>query len=643
MMQPKLKIGFLVRPLWAICLIVLVALTLYIRVLGFDYVWDDVDIFFGTINNLRDGQLDLSRISKPMVEQHQQYFRPLVVITYYWDTLVAGLNPGFSHGVNLVLFILNAMLVFAVCQSLAEKSGRANPGRLAFFASLLYIIHPAMTEATAWISGRFDLLATFFILGATRVYLGSARRYLRVALISVLTFLALLCKETGVTLPVALLCIWLYLNTNREEDSKALYLRALRENASFFMGFMMIFTAYIALRFYAVHTVYGNYITSSDAWNFYERCFWSLEAFKFYLHQALFPFFTTSAMHPITEISPWSLTDILGNITALLIVFFLIIHAFIKRSCSAWLFFAGLSYLVLVLHILPISIIGNIGQDRFLTTPLAFWVMAAVLIRYDLILSSSRLTSFFSSMRLLSARRVAWTLATAWMLGASFATFHTVPFWKNDLLLWGMNYSLYPDDKDIRFNYISIAFADGRYDLAEKALNRILQNPDRHDFGIEEQVFYAKLLVMKGNPEALGYFERIIDGFQEFHTHEQPESPEKLERLRITEIALTAALIYTEYSEAVFVLGSDPEKALVLNDIALWYAKIMGERRFFPWIEYRNAAYLYAMGKFEKADAMRWKIESNIGIDLTKRRTELLLDSYCRNTAVAENCERLRK
>jgi hypothetical protein len=499
-----------------------------------------------------------------------------------------------------------------------------------------------MIEATAWISGRFDLLATFFILSATFVYLGSIRRYLKVTIVSLLTFLSLLCKETGVMLPVALLCIWISLNVDRERSPKVFCLHALQKNADFFMGIGVVFAIYLALRFHVSDGAPVDYISMINAGNFYEKCFLVIETVKFYLHQTFFPF-TVSAMHPVAQISPWSLSDILGNIITLLIVFFLIIHAFLRQSRSAWLFFAGFSYLGLVLHIIPIPIGENVGHERFLTTPLAFWVIAVVLIRYDLIFSSARWTKFFSTMHFLSIRSVAWTLATVWMLFAGFSTFYTIPFWKDGLLLWGMNYSLYPYEKYTRFNYINTVLTAKRYDLAEEAFNKVLHDLDGHGFEINEQLLYAKFLTIKGNPEALDYFEGIIDTIQQFHIHEEPASPEKLRNLRVTDMDFTIALAYTEYSTAVFVLRADPEKALALNNTALWYAKNMGEREFFPWIEHRNAAYLYAMGEFEKGDIMKQKIGSNMGMELTRRATGTLLGFYCRNTTVAENCERLRE
>ncbi|GHU46198.1 hypothetical protein AGMMS50289_19020 [Betaproteobacteria bacterium] len=199
---------------------------------------------------------------------------------------------------------------------------------------------------------------------------------------------------------------------------------------------------------------------------------------------------------------------------------------------------------------------------------------------------------------------------------------------------------MFPDDRVSRHNYIYSAFSAKRYDLAEQALDKIVS--DGHGFEIVEQIIYANILVIKNDPESLDYFEGIINHIPEFHTHEMPDSQENLEKLISGEKTVTIALAYHGYSAAVFIFRAAPEQALALNDTALWYAKPMGNK-FVSDLEYRNVAYLYAMGEFEKGDVLRRKIESDVGVELTRKATESLLTAYCWNTSVAEHCKELRK
>ncbi|GHT95052.1 hypothetical protein AGMMS49545_17340 [Betaproteobacteria bacterium] len=199
---------------------------------------------------------------------------------------------------------------------------------------------------------------------------------------------------------------------------------------------------------------------------------------------------------------------------------------------------------------------------------------------------------------------------------------------------------MFPDDERSRHNYINVVFSAKRYDLAEQALDKIVS--DGHGFEIDEQIIYANILTIKDNPESLDYFEGIINHIPEFHIHEKPDSQENLKRLIVRKKAASIATAYNGYSTAVFIFRAAPEQALALNNTALWYAKPMGSS-FVSDLEYRNVAYLYAMGEFEKGDVLRRKIESDMGVELTREVTESLLAAYCRNTAVAEHCKELRK
>jgi Flp pilus assembly protein TadD len=88
------------------------------------------------------------------------YYRPLVLVSYALNHSFGGHAPLGYHLVNVGLHLANTALVFALARAL---SGRV---QLAAAVALLFGLHPINTEAVAWISGRGDLLATLFFLGA---------------------------------------------------------------------------------------------------------------------------------------------------------------------------------------------------------------------------------------------------------------------------------------------------------------------------------------------------------------------------------------------------------------------------------------------------------------------------------------------
>jgi protein O-mannosyl-transferase len=141
-------------------------------------------------------------------------FRPLVNISYALDRLVWGVRPLGYHLTSLLLHALNATLLLRLGARAAEDSNRRgamnlDPSAVGFAAAALFAVHPLLSEAVAYASGRSELVAgTFFLCG-----LLSARRWFRgdgagwaAGYLGCLA-LALGSKESGAALVVV---AWLY-------------------------------------------------------------------------------------------------------------------------------------------------------------------------------------------------------------------------------------------------------------------------------------------------------------------------------------------------------------------------------------------------------------------------------------------------
>lgn len=128
-------------------------------------------------------------------------FRPLRNLSYALDYRLVGLAPAWWHLHQLLLHTLNAALL----AGLARRAGlRADA---ALVAGLVFALHPAQSEAVAWVKCRDDLLAAAFSLGAIWVWSGGpagARPRPRVATTAGLVLLACLAKEQAVVLPLVL-------------------------------------------------------------------------------------------------------------------------------------------------------------------------------------------------------------------------------------------------------------------------------------------------------------------------------------------------------------------------------------------------------------------------------------------------------
>ena len=121
------------------------------------------------------------------------YYRPLGFLSFAADAALWSFSPVGFHVTNVLLHAVNGLLVFALAR-------RVMTVRAAALAAALFIAHSSNQEAVYWISARFDLLATLFVLAT--VLLATRERAVLVAA-SLVTFgLALLSKEAALAAPI---------------------------------------------------------------------------------------------------------------------------------------------------------------------------------------------------------------------------------------------------------------------------------------------------------------------------------------------------------------------------------------------------------------------------------------------------------
>jgi protein O-mannosyl-transferase len=128
--------------------------------------------------------------------------RPVIALSYLWDSWLWGINPFGYHFTNVLIHALNALLVYLLANQLARIKPEG-----AITAATLFAMHPVHAEAVSWIAGRTDLISTFFYLsgliafgfyrmrGQTRYWLISLALYL----------LGMFSKEIVVSFPLMVL------------------------------------------------------------------------------------------------------------------------------------------------------------------------------------------------------------------------------------------------------------------------------------------------------------------------------------------------------------------------------------------------------------------------------------------------------
>ena len=163
--------------------------------------------------------------------------RPLVNISYALDTMIWGRIPLGYHITNLVVHAINVMLVFWVALLAADDRRRstnaASTGESAtvtgFVTAAVFAVHPMMTEAVGYVTGRSEVLFTFFFLlgflSGRRWMIGGGRRWWIACIASWMA--GVLAKETAAMLPAVLLAYdWFVLEGDRAERRRRfLYLQ----------------------------------------------------------------------------------------------------------------------------------------------------------------------------------------------------------------------------------------------------------------------------------------------------------------------------------------------------------------------------------------------------------------------------------
>jgi tetratricopeptide (TPR) repeat protein len=215
--------------------------------------WDDEAMI---VDNYAFRGLSPSQLEWMFTTTWMGPYQPLSWVTLAIDYLVWGLDPFGFHLTNLALHASTAVALFFLARLLLRiarpASASAQPLDLtwaAFFAAMLFAVHPLRCESVVWIAERRDVLSGFFYVATVTAYLRAARaeptaRVRWLVLSFVLFTLALLSKATGMTLPVVMLLLDAW-PLGRLSHSRGERRRALLEKLPFFV--IAIVFAYIAI------------------------------------------------------------------------------------------------------------------------------------------------------------------------------------------------------------------------------------------------------------------------------------------------------------------------------------------------------------------------------------------------------------
>jgi len=434
--------------------VVLLVVALFAPVLGFGYVWDDhiyvgqrpVDIYFSYW--LEHGREPFALSAN--------YFRPVAYASLWFDLTVGDGSARAFHLSNLALHLVNTLLVGLLARRLAQRGGSSVAATIpTVIAMLAYGAHPALVETVAWISCRFDLLATLCVLLLLYVDLAWPRRR-ALPLMALLFAAALLSKESS----IGLLASWpFWVLATRTGDGDAGIGAALRRMAPGIATLLVALASVFALRWLARgHVWLAGDIGFPD---FVDHAWLVAATLGQALRLVLLPFGSAGQMHLLPGFPALSLLLPLG----IFLLWILAWHRWRQLRPALLLTLAGLALFAPLSNLLPAPLPAGIFiADRYLTLPLAPMAIAAGLIAGHL--SSAEVTALL--------RRGLALAGCAWLLAALFTVSALLPQWRSDASYWQQVLADHPGLRLAQNNLAQALVSEGRVAEAEALLERLL-------------------------------------------------------------------------------------------------------------------------------------------------------------------------
>jgi hypothetical protein len=184
----------------AIALPLFVGVVAYLNTLANGFVLDDYHLL---VENPAIRQFSTALLTHATVTGGGAFYRPLGLLGFVVEHALFGMSPAAFHLGSL----LNHLMATAMVAWLALRA--AGP-RVALVAGVIFAAHPVHTEAVTGLANRPEVMATALYVAVLALEFSPLRARWRVLAQNVLFFAALLCKESAITLPLALALVTLY-------------------------------------------------------------------------------------------------------------------------------------------------------------------------------------------------------------------------------------------------------------------------------------------------------------------------------------------------------------------------------------------------------------------------------------------------
>jgi protein O-mannosyl-transferase len=398
--------------------------------------------------------------------------RPLLKFSYLLNWTWGVGTFGF-HLLNILIQAINAILIYHLSQKFFENFRFFFLKPAAFTCALIFALHPVQTEAVTYISGRSTSLMALFYLGSLLAYAqgrDQANRWLLYLASPLLFVMAVLTKETAVTLPLALF-LW-----DRTRESKGPVTGTIR-NLGVHAGLLGIMAVVLA-----AHRGYLKFFEAcfrTRGWE--ENLLTQINALP-HLFSRLFFLHSLNIDPDLPLVSAWNpLVLLQALLLAALISLGLIC---LRRRPSL-----GFGILWFFIHLLPTNSFVprlDIANDRQLY--LASW---GLFLAFSMELE--KIAEYLKPGRLLPT---AATALLAFTLG--FSTMSRNEVYRSEIALWEDTAQKSPHKARVHNNLGYAYHLSGRYGDAEKAYRTALRLKPDDSLARNNLTLLENLLAKKG-------------------------------------------------------------------------------------------------------------------------------------------------
>ena len=183
--------------------LILVPLLIFLKVVNFEFILDDLMIIRNNVDVLSNLQNIGQAFTRDafFAKPGTSFYRPIQTVSFMFDAAVSGANPWMYHFSNLIIHISTVIALYYLLRFFKMNKFTS------FISSLLFSIHPLLACAIAWVPARGDLFIGFFgilMMLSFGYYFQTKKRIFYIAHV-IFFVLAVFSKETALLFPLLLL------------------------------------------------------------------------------------------------------------------------------------------------------------------------------------------------------------------------------------------------------------------------------------------------------------------------------------------------------------------------------------------------------------------------------------------------------